>query len=186
MRPASWRKAARHAVDRGLGRVAQPCRELSLPRTGYYHVRKMGQSNRRMNNHIMKARGQHPRYGYRRITTLLNREGRRINAKRVARVRRAEGLQVRKRQRRTRKLGPSQNQRLSATRRNEVWSRNLPRRTPVNRGVAVSDRPRHHARHATCHAWRRAPAGAAGRQRGCSARRGRLAHRRVPRRGGSR
>jgi len=65
---------------------------------------------------------KHPRHGHRRITTLLRHEGRRISAKRVtrvARVRRAEGLRVRKRQR---GLGPSQAQRLSATRRNEVWS----------------------------------------------------------------
>ena len=75
-----------------------------------------------MSSRIVRLSCQHPRYGYRRITALLRREGRRINAKRVVRVRRAEGLQVRKRQRRTRRLGPSQVQRLSATRRNQVWS----------------------------------------------------------------
>ena len=36
----------------------------------------------------------HPRYGYRRVTALLRREGHEINAKRVQRVRRKEGLQV--------------------------------------------------------------------------------------------
>lgn len=109
-------------MDSGLGRVAQACRALSLPRSGYYRVKAVSQSNRRMNNRIVKLSRQHPRYGYRRITALLRREGRRINSKRVARVRRAEGLKVRKRQRRTRRLGPSQTQRLSATQRNQVWS----------------------------------------------------------------
>ncbi len=75
-----------------------------------------------MNSRIVALSRRHPRYGYRRITALLRREGQCVNVKRAARVRRAEGLQVRKRQRRTRRLGPSQAQRLSATQRNEVWS----------------------------------------------------------------
>jgi putative transposase len=83
-------------VDSGLGRIAQACRVVKLARSGYYRVKKISRSS------------QHPRYGYRRITALLRRKGRRVNAKRVARVRRAEGLQVRKRQRRTQRLGPSQ------------------------------------------------------------------------------
>jgi transposase InsO family protein len=38
------------------------------------------------------------RYGYRRITALLRRKGIEVNAKRLARIRREEGLKVRKRQ----------------------------------------------------------------------------------------
>jgi len=120
--PASRRKAARGAVDSGLGRITQACRAVRLARSGYYRVKKVSQGSRKMNNRIVRLSRAHPRYGYRRITALLRREGRQINAKRVARVRRAEGLQVRKRQRRTRRLGPSQAQRLNATRRNQVWS----------------------------------------------------------------
>ena len=120
--PASKRRAAQHAVNSGLGRIAQACRALGLPRSGYYRVRKVSKSSRKTGSRIVALSRRHPRYGYRRITALLKREGRRINAKRVARVRRAEGLQVRKRQRRARRLGPSVSQRLSATRRNEVWS----------------------------------------------------------------
>ncbi len=122
MSPASRRRAAQHAVDSGLGRVAQACRALDLPRSGYYRISKVSQNSRRTSSRIVALSRKHPRYGYRRITALLKREGRRINAKRVARVRRAEGLQVRKRQRRTRRLGPSVAHRLSATRRNQVWS----------------------------------------------------------------
>ena len=75
-----------------------------------------------MNNRVVALSRKHPRYGYRRITALLRREGRVVNAKRVARVRRAEGLQVRKRQRRLRRVGVGQAERLRATQRNEVWS----------------------------------------------------------------
>ncbi|MBK8040765.1 MAG: transposase [Verrucomicrobiaceae bacterium] len=52
----------------------------------------------------MRLSREHPRYGYRRIAALLRREGERINVKCVARVRREEGLQVRKRQRRMRRV----------------------------------------------------------------------------------
>ncbi len=41
-----------------------------------------------------------PRYGYRRLTVLLRREGRRVNAKRVYRLYREEGLMVRVKRRR--------------------------------------------------------------------------------------
>ncbi len=98
------------------------CRALGLPRSGYYRVNTPTKSGSKMGSRIVALSRKHPRYGYRRITALLRREGRCINPKRVARVRRAEGLQVRKRQRRCRRLGPCAPQRLSATRRNQVWS----------------------------------------------------------------
>lgn len=95
---------------------------MRLARSGYYRVPKVSKSSRQTSNRIVALSRRHPRYGYRRITALLRRSGLRINAKRVARVRRAEGLQVRKRQRRLRRVGPAQVQRMSATQRNEVWS----------------------------------------------------------------
>ncbi len=60
--------------------------------------------------------------GYRRIRALLGREGMTINAKRVQRVRRAEGLQVSRKQRRMKRLGLSTAQRQRATENNAVWS----------------------------------------------------------------
>lgn len=120
--PAAKRKAARYVVEEGLGGIATACRALKLTRSGYYRIRKVSPSSRQMSNRVVALSHRHPRYGYRRITALLRREGRVVNAKRVARVRRAEGLQVRKRQRRLRRVGPRQEQRLRATQRNEVWS----------------------------------------------------------------
>jgi putative transposase len=64
----------------------------------------------------------HPRHGYRRITALLRRAHWEVNPKRVARVRRQEGFQVSKRQRKMRRLGTSTGLRQRATRPNEVWS----------------------------------------------------------------
>lgn len=67
---------------------------------------------------------KHPRYGCRRIHALLVREGWRVNRKRVHRLWREEGLQVRGRQRKRRRLGGSENgcTRKKAERKGHVWS----------------------------------------------------------------
>src|ERR1700749_2756748 len=62
---------------------------------------------------------------YRRITALMRRKGKSINAKRVQRVRRQAGLQVKERQRRTRRVGPTLVKRLRAQQANQVWSWDL-------------------------------------------------------------
>lgn len=95
---------------------------MQLARSGYYRVPKLSHRARQSRERIVALSHVQPRYGYRRITALLRREGEQINAKRVARVRRAEGLQVRKRQRKLRRVGSGQRERLRATQRNEVWS----------------------------------------------------------------
>lgn len=75
-----------------------------------------------MHGQIVKLSQEHPRYGYRRVRALLRREGHEVNAKRVQRVRRKEGLQVSRRQRKLRRLGLSTAQRQRADRANHVWS----------------------------------------------------------------
>jgi len=71
---------------------------------------------------VLNLSVQHPRYGYRRITALLRRDGLKINPKRVQRLRRMEGVQVRQRQKRMRRIGPGTSERLHATRPKQVWS----------------------------------------------------------------
>jgi transposase InsO family protein len=68
---------------------------------------------------------QNARFGYRRITRLLRREGWRVNQKRVHRLWKQAGLQVRRRQRKRRCLmGTSENgcARLKANYPGHVWS----------------------------------------------------------------
>lgn len=110
------------AVERGLGTVSQACRAMELNRSSYYLESKMSDENRRKRQRIIDLSREKPRYGYRRVTAVLRREDEEINAKRVQRVRRQEGLQVRKRQRRMRRLGPTEKQRRVASRPGEVWS----------------------------------------------------------------
>jgi len=73
---------------------------------------------------IVRLTTSYGRYGYRRVTELLHREGWRVNHKRVERIWRAEGLKVPQRQRLRRRLWLNDGScvRLRPERRNHVWS----------------------------------------------------------------
>ncbi len=112
----------RMSMEQGLGNAAQGCRALGLARSSFYRSGKESVEGRRVRHEIVGLSREHPRYGYRRITALLRREGFEVNAKRVQRIRRGEGLGVSKRQRRMKRLGVSTAQRQRASQVNEVWS----------------------------------------------------------------
>jgi putative transposase len=80
-------------------------RALGVARSTFYRGSNLSLENRRMRQEIMALSEQHPRYGYRRVTALLRRGGSASNAKRVQRVRREQGMQVSKKQRRMRRSG---------------------------------------------------------------------------------
>jgi putative transposase len=72
---------------------------------------------------LRELAGSRVRYGYRRLTVLLRREGREVNAKRVYRLYREEGLQVRMRT--TKRAKDAARVRVplaGAMRRNQRWS----------------------------------------------------------------
>lgn len=77
-----------------------------------------------MTRRIYELAEKHPRYGYRRITALLKRDGWQVNKKRVYRIWRREGLQVPQHQRKRRHRGSSDNacSRRKAEEPNHVWS----------------------------------------------------------------
>jgi transposase InsO family protein len=72
---------------------------------------------------ILELVRRHPRYGYRMITAKLRQEGWSVNAKRVYRIWRREGLKVPQKKRKKKRLGSSENacHRRRATRMNDVW-----------------------------------------------------------------
>jgi len=120
--PMSRRRAIKNCVEEGLGRAAQACRALGLGRSSYYRGSAVSAQSQEKKRRIEELSERHLRYGYRRITALLSRAGMKINAKRVQRVRRAEGLQVSRKQRRMKRLGLSTAQRQRAAANNAVWS----------------------------------------------------------------
>ncbi len=67
---------------------------------------------------------ERPRYGYRRMTTLLRREGFEVNHKKVQRICRDEGLRVMNKAKKRRRVGASTvpSEHLRAERPNHVWA----------------------------------------------------------------
>lgn len=120
--PSAKRRAVKAVVETGVGTTAEACRALGLARSSYYRSSALSTENRKLHRQIVQLSQDHPRYGYRRVTVLLRREGQEINPKRVQRVRRKEGLQVSRKQRKLRRLGVSTAERQRALRANHVWS----------------------------------------------------------------
>ena len=120
--PSAKRRAVKLVIEVGLGTTAEACRALGLARSSYYRNSTMSPESRTFQKQIVSLSQEHPRYGYRRVTAVLRREGHEVNAKRVQRVRRKEGLQVSRRQRKLRRLGISTAERQRALHANHVWS----------------------------------------------------------------
>ena len=79
--------------------IRRACRVLDLSRATWRYQRRGRCDNRELLTRLQAHAAERPRYGYRRLHTLVTREGVVANHKRVHRVYREAGLQVRRRQR---------------------------------------------------------------------------------------
>lgn len=122
--PAREREAVRFA-QRQLG-ISQrrACDALQVSRSTIRYRSKVAVFGRRLLARILELVGKYPRYGYKRISKLLRREGWRVNRKRVHRLWKREGLRVPKKARKRRRLGQSAHgcDRLKAMHPNHVWT----------------------------------------------------------------
>lgn len=124
MSPARRREAVARAMASNPISERRACRALGVPRSTHRYVGRAREREEALLLRIRTLARENPRYGYRRIRALLNREGWAVNLKRVHRLWRQEGLKVPPVQRKRRRLGQSQNssQRLRAERADHVWS----------------------------------------------------------------
>ena len=74
------------------------CRTLGQARSTQRRLPKVGTDEAALREAVVRLASTYGRYGYRRITALLRAEGSQVNAKRVARIWRCEGLKVPRRQ----------------------------------------------------------------------------------------
>jgi putative transposase len=72
--------------------IATVCQVLDYPRSQVYYRPQAVEDERDLKGAILTLAGQHPTYGYRRITAMLNRQGQAVNHKRVARLMQELGL----------------------------------------------------------------------------------------------
>jgi transposase InsO family protein len=100
------------------------CWVLGQARSTQRHRRRVPFDEARLVARIVELAREYGRYGYRRITALLRREGWRVNAKRVQRIWRQEGLKVPSKQPKRGRLwlGDGSCVRRRAEHRNHVWS----------------------------------------------------------------
>jgi putative transposase len=100
------------------------CRVLGQPRSTQRYARQKGKKDRILKERMVVFSRENPRYCYRRVWVLLRREGWLVNKKRLYRLRREEGLKVPDKQRKSRRLGDSENSCTGrrATHLNHVWT----------------------------------------------------------------
>lgn len=100
------------------------CRVLGQHRSTQRKPRQTRSDEVALTAAIIRLAEQFGRYGYRRITALLNREGWQVNAKRVYRIWRREGLKVPQKQPKRGRLWLNDGSciRLRPKRKNHVWS----------------------------------------------------------------
>lgn len=120
---AQKRMAAKEVVSLQLCVPRRACRYLKLKPSSYYYKDKpLSDKLRRLLARIVSLSREFPRYGYRRIKALLQREGWQVSKKLIQRVRRDEGLKVSRRKPRRVRRGQSTGLPTQASYPNHVWS----------------------------------------------------------------
>lgn len=116
----------REMVDRLVGQGVPErtaCRAVGIGRASYrYEAKPLQTRDAEVRRRIRTLAFAHKRYGYRRITALLRKEGRRINPKRTWRLWKDEGLKLPRKRPKRRSERKTDQRRRPATRENEVWS----------------------------------------------------------------
>ena len=122
--PERKREAVLHVRHELEVSERRACTTIQQPRSTQRYRGRRRSKDAALAAELRRISAAHPRAGYRMATALLRRAGMEINAKRVQRLWRQEGLKVPRRQRKRQRLGSSEGgtQRLRAERVNHVWS----------------------------------------------------------------
>lgn len=101
--------------------IRRACSVLRAERSSY-HYKARRRSQAALSNRIKEIAETRVRYGYRRIHVLLRREGWQVNAKRVCRLYREMGLQLRNKSPKRRVKAKLREGRTGASAPNDVWA----------------------------------------------------------------
>ena len=99
------------------------CKVMGLPRSTARYLSVSRDRDEALTKAMLNFAQKYPRYGYRRITAILRREGWRVNRKRVYRLWCQEHLKVVRKQRKRRHLGSGENacHRYRPQHKDHVW-----------------------------------------------------------------
>jgi putative transposase len=121
LKPARKRKLVDHARATWQVSIRRACRALPVNRSTYHH-RSRRAEQAHLIERIKEIAASRVRYGYRRVQVLLRREGWRVNKKRVYRLYRELGLQLRNKSPKRRVKAKLREDRHPATQANETWA----------------------------------------------------------------
>src|SRR5260370_31509579 len=142
--PERRRFAVQHARDKGLSE-RHACRLVGQPRGTQRYQPTQGDDEDQLTKAIVALATEYGRYGYRRITALLQQAGWNVGKDRVQRIWRREGLRVPAKQKPRRRLWLNDGSciRLRPERPNHVWSYDfVEARTHDGRSPAAADHDR--------------------------------------------
>jgi putative transposase len=119
--PKAKRAVMRYLRDEHKISERQACKAVQLSRSSGRYKAKKAADEDKLCQRIKSLAEERSRFGYRRIGYLLLREGYKINHKRVYRLYKAQGLEVRKRKKRRKALGARVPPKI-LTSANQRWS----------------------------------------------------------------
>ncbi|RJP20013.1 MAG: IS3 family transposase [Candidatus Abyssobacteria bacterium SURF_5] len=119
--PSARKAAAKYLRDEEMCSERRACLLMGVSRSAIRYQPQTVEDSR-LREEILSLSNQHKRYGYRRVTALLRREGEQVNHKRVHRIWKQEGLGLRRKPRRKRRRGRIAVVIQKAERPNQVWS----------------------------------------------------------------
>ena len=121
MKPVRQREMVDHVRTAWQVSIRRACRALPVERSSYhYRSRRAGQAP--LSKRIKEIAETRVRYGYRRIHVLLRREGWMVNHKRVCRLYREQGLQLRNKTPKRRVKAKLRSDRTTALAANDIWA----------------------------------------------------------------
>src|SRR5207237_1335980 len=120
--PARRREAVRFLVRRRKVSERRACRLLEQHRSTQRYAKVLPEYELRLVGRMKEVAAAHPRWGYRRIWSVLRGEGWRVNRKRIERLWRLEGHRVPPRR------GQASGKRAQGTAEQAIW--NLPAQRP--------------------------------------------------------
>ena len=122
--PSSRRRAVEHGCRQWKISERRSCWLVGLARSTHRYEVRTRPGDEELLKRVHAIVAKHPRYGCRRVATLIRRSGWVVNWKRVHRLWKREGLRVPTRQRKKRRLGHGETGivRRRAEHPNHVWS----------------------------------------------------------------
>ena len=92
--PARRREAVRQVQEALEVSERRACRVIGQSRTTQRYNQRVPDDGERLTQRVVELAGEYGRYGYRRVTAMLQNDGWNVNHKRVERIWRREGLKV--------------------------------------------------------------------------------------------